>query len=145
HGRLVGGGPAGREQLLRVGAGARRAGPRQLDLEAPVVAARSADTAAGGADLGGIDHFLGAVHGLLLLQRSPERNGVARCLRGAVVHATHSSVQRENARWIGSRIFRPSSRSWTKGASQRRRSSLSDPCNRSAGHLPPSKAISASS
>src|SRR5262249_24040548 len=123
----------------------RRAGPRQLDLEAPVVAARSADTTAGRVDLGGVDHFLGAVHGLLLLQRSPERNGVARCLRGAVEHATHSSVQRENARWIGSRIFTPSSRSWTKEASRPRRSSLGDPWNRSGGHWPPSKAISASS
>ncbi len=47
------GGPARGEQLLGIGACAGRAGNRKFDLEAPVVAARSAAASARGVDLGG--------------------------------------------------------------------------------------------
>src|SRR6185437_15416461 len=40
--------------------------------------------------------------------------------------ARYSSAARENARWTGLRIFRPSSPSWRREASQRQRSSLGD-------------------
>src|SRR4029077_21026750 len=55
-------GPAGREELLRVGAGARAAGPRQPDLEAGVGAARHARAPACGVGLRGVQHFLESVH-----------------------------------------------------------------------------------
>jgi hypothetical protein len=66
HRRLEARGPAGREELLRVGAGARAAGPRQFDLEAAVGAARHAGAPACGVGLRGVQHFLESVHNVLL-------------------------------------------------------------------------------
>src|ERR1700722_14462295 len=51
HSRLEARGPAGREELLRVGAGAWAAGPRQPDLEPAVGSARRAGAAACGVGL----------------------------------------------------------------------------------------------
>src|SRR5262249_49389750 len=63
--------PAGREQLLRIGAGAGGAGDRELHLEAAVRRARGAAVApAGGVSLGGVEELVdggdGAVHGMFL-------------------------------------------------------------------------------
>jgi hypothetical protein len=49
--------PAGREQLLGVGAVTCRARGRQADIEPAVVAARGAVTAAGGVGLAGVEDF----------------------------------------------------------------------------------------
>ncbi|MNL26282.1 hypothetical protein D3C87_1477990 [compost metagenome] len=53
--------PAGAQQLLRVGAATGRARRRQLDVQAPVVTARLALTAAGS------DSFAGVQHGIDLI------------------------------------------------------------------------------
>src|SRR5262245_28428571 len=58
--------PAGSEQLLRIGARARRSGGRQLDVELAVGASRhTVFAAAGGVGLGRVDHLAG---GSLLLE-----------------------------------------------------------------------------
>src|SRR5229473_6044052 len=93
HRRLEARGPAGREELLRVGAGARAAGPRQPDLEAAVGAARHAGAPACGVGLGGVQHFLESVHNILL-HEEPRR-----------LDALRSSVAIGEVAWLGTEIL----------------------------------------
>ena len=66
HRRLEARRPAGREELLWVGAVAWGAGPRQPDLEATVGTARHAGAPASGVGLRGVQHFLECVHNVIL-------------------------------------------------------------------------------
>src|SRR5207244_786236 len=79
--------------LLRVGAGARAAGPRQPDLEAAVGAARHAGAPACGVGLRGVQHFLESVHNVLL-HEEPRR-----------LDALRSSVAIGEVAWLGTEIL----------------------------------------
>src|SRR5439155_19578742 len=89
HCRLEARGPAGREELLRVSAGAWTAGPRQPDLKTAVGAARHAIATACGVGLRGVQHFLESVHNVLL-HEEPRRLGALR-----------SSVAIGEVAWLG--------------------------------------------
>src|SRR6202051_4995950 len=93
HRRLEARGPAGREELLRVGAGARAAGARQPDLEAAVGTARHAGTPACAMGLRGVQHFLESVHNVLL-HEEPRR-----------LVALRSSVAIGELAWLGTEML----------------------------------------
>src|SRR5258707_694719 len=86
-------GPAGREELLRIGAGAGAPRPRQPALEGAVGAARHAGAPACGVGLRGVQHFLESVHNVLLPEE-PRR-----------LDASRSSVAIGEVAWLGTEML----------------------------------------